>query len=175
MRNILLSLLLLTPLIAQKRIELPSSFRANFDQTITSDRGKKIYYRGDIAFSSPNGFKWSYNAPTKKEVCTDGRELLVVDHDLEQVSTYLIDSSLNLSKILKRAKLSKKSTYIATDRGKKYYIKLDTKGRLHSVAYRDDLDNIVSIIFSKIRYSKNKIKSSRLKCNYPANYDQIRE
>jgi outer membrane lipoprotein carrier protein len=175
MRKILLALILLTPLVAQESIQLPDSFRANFDQTITSDKGKKIYYRGDILFSSPNSFKWSYNAPTPKEVCTDGRELLVVDHDLEQVSTYRIDSSLNLSKILKRAKLSKNSTYMTTDRGKKYYIKLDTKQRLHSVAYRDDLDNIVSIIFSKMRYNKDKIKSSKLKCNYPSSYDQIRE
>jgi len=153
---------------------LPTSFEANFKQTITSDKGKKIHYSGSLLFSSPNHFKWSYNAPTKKEVCTNSSELLVVDHDLEQISTYLLESKFNLIKILSKAKLYKELIYVAKHNDKNYTIGLNSKKQLQSVVYKDDLDNTVVIVFSKVTYKNSKIKASKLKCNYPAHYDEIR-
>jgi len=155
------------------KINLPKSFSGEFKQTVTTDKSKKIIYIGDIIFSSPSNFKWSYINPTQKEVCSDGRELLVVDHDLEQVSAYIIDNGLDLTKILEEAKPHHKMVYLAKYRGKSYTIGLNRRGELHSIAYRDDLDNIVSIIFSSMKYSNSLIKSTKLKCNYPADYDYI--
>ncbi len=160
--------------MGKEAIVLPTSFKANFKQTITSDKGKKIHYSGSLLFSSPNSFKWSYNSPTKKEVCTNAVELLVVDHDLEQVSSYLIDTDFNLVKILQKAKQYKKLIYIAKHKNKNYTIRLDNKNQLQSVVYKDDLDNTVVIIFSKVAYQNSKIKASQLKCNFPAHYDEIR-
>ncbi|MEA3418856.1 MAG: LolA-like outer membrane lipoprotein chaperone [Campylobacterota bacterium] len=170
----LLFLLLGTALCAQSEVTLPDSFHAEFKQTITSEQKKQIAYEGKISFSAPNYFKWSYTSPTKKEVCTDGKELLVVDHDLEQVSAYLIDKGLDLPEILKKAKLHRKSVYIANYKGKNYTIQVNSRGELSRVAYIDDLDNTVLIVFSKMKYGKKKIPESKLKCRYPDSYDQIR-
>lgn len=172
--KILLFLLSGTILFAQNAITLPNSFQANFRQTITNEHKKQISYQGKISFSTPNYFKWSYTSPTKKEVCTDGRELLVVDHDLEQVSAYLINKGLNLPEIVKKAKLHRKSVYIAKYEGKNYTIQVNSRGELSRVAYIDDLDNTVLIVFSKMKYSKSRMKASKLKCGYPDTYDQIR-
>jgi len=172
---LILYFLLATLLQAKSAISLPTSFKASFKQTITTDKKKKINYSGTLLFSSPKHFKWSYNAPTKKEVCTDGKELLIVDHDLEQISAYYIDSALNLSEILKKAKFHRKSVYIAKHRDKNYTIQVNSRGQLSRIAYLDDLDNTVLIIFSKMRYSSKKINQSKLKCNYPADYDEIRQ
>lgn len=161
-------------LSAKDSITLPTSFKANFKQTITSDSKKQIKYSGKLAFSKPNHFKWSYTSPTQKEVCTDGTELLVVDHDLEQVSAYFIDNNFDLIEILKKAKRYDKQRFVAKHKDTNYTMGVNKKGQLYSVVYKDDLDNSVVIVFSKIRYSNKKIKSSSLKCNYPANYDQIR-
>ncbi len=173
-RIFLLLLTLVVAVVGKDAIVLPTSFQANFKQTITSDKGKKIHYTGSLLFSSPNNFKWNYNSPTKKEVCTNEVELLVVDHDLEQISTYLIDSDLNLVKILKKAKQHKKLIYVAKHKEINYTIRLNNKKQLQSVVYKDNLDNTVVIIFSKVRYKNTKIKPSQLKCNYPAHYDEIR-
>jgi len=161
--------------IVNPPVTLPVSFQAHFKQTITNDQKKQIIYRGKIDFSSPNHFKWRYSIPTKKEVCTDGAKLQVVDHDLEQVSTYMIDKGLDLPAILKSAKLHRKSVYVAKYQGKSYTIQVNSRQELSRIAYKDDLDNTVLIVFSKMRYGKKKIPGTQMRCRYPDAYDRIGE
>ncbi len=160
-------------LFAQSIISLPASFHADFRQTITSEQKKQIVYQGKIDFSSPDRFKWRYTVPTKKEVCVDSKKLLVVDHDLEQVSSYIIDKALNLSAILKGAKLHRKSVYIAKYRDKYYTIQVNSRQELSRIAYRDDLDNNVLIVFSRMKYGKKEIPADQMKCDYPERYDWV--
>jgi outer membrane lipoprotein carrier protein len=155
-------------------ITLPEHFRANFTQTVTNPKNKTIHYSGKVAYSGNNLLKWSYVTPTKKEVCTDGKEVLVVDHDLEQTSAYRIDKGFDLTQILKKAKPYKPQIFVTEYEGKRYTIKVDSKGRLQSVAYYDDLDNKVQILFRNMRYGKGILPASEMKCNYPVEYDVIR-
>ena len=155
-------------------ITLPEHFRANFIQTVTNPRNKTIHYSGKVAYSGNNLLKWSYTQPTQKEVCTDGKEVLVVDHDLEQTSAYRIDKGFDLMQILKEAKPYKPQIFVTEYEGKRYTIKVDGKGRLQSVAYFDDLDNKVQILFKKMRYGKGLLPASEMKCDYPITYDVIR-
>ena len=166
--------ILLTLALFADTITLPEHFRASFEQTVTNPKNKVIRYSGKVAYSGNNLLKWSYVSPTKKEVCTDGKEVLVVDHDLEQTSAYRIDKGFDLTQILKDAKPYKKNIYITDYEGKQYTIKLDEKGRLQSVAYFDDLDNKVQILFKQMRYGKGILPAEEMKCNYPATYDVIR-
>ena len=156
-------------------IALPESFQANFTQKITNPKKKVINYSGRVYFSNKSQLKWEYIKPTKKEVCTDGYELTVVDHDLEQVSNYRINKGFDLHRILEKAKAVKdrKTVYLAKYEGKNYTIQTDKKGRLSRVVYFDDLDNTVLIIFRKMKYKKGKLKASTMKCNYPKSYDII--
>ncbi|MBD3789798.1 MAG: outer-membrane lipoprotein carrier protein LolA [Campylobacterales bacterium] len=158
-------------------IQVPENFQADFTQKITNPKKKVITYTGKIYFSNKNRLKWEYQSPTKKEVCTDGVEVLVVDHDLEQVSNYLINKGFDLAKILETAKpyKDKKSVFIAKHEGKEYTIQLDAKGKLSRVAYYDDLDNTILIIFEKMRYGKGDLPLKDIRCNFPENYDVIRE
>ncbi len=167
-------LLLLLPVMLFSSIELPGNFEANFEQKITNTKNRVIKYEGKVRFSDKKLFKWSYTSPTKKEVCSNGVELLVVDHDLEQVSAYYITKGLNISEVLNKAKLHSKNIYVAEYEGKKYTIQLDGSGKLHSIAYYDELDNKVQIVFLKMKYGKGKLSSEKMKCNYPNVYDVIR-
>ncbi len=169
-----LLLLLLLPVFASSEIKLPDNFTANFSQIITNTKKKVINYSGKVAFSDKKLFKWSYLEPTKKEVCTDGLELLVVDHDLEQVSAYYIAKSLDIAKILKNSKLHSKNIYVTESEGKKYTIQLDTAQKLHSIAYYDELDNKVQIVFHNMKYGKGRLSYEKMQCNYPVGYDVIR-
>jgi len=155
-------------------ISIPENFQANFTQMITNPKKKVINYSGKVYFSEGSKLKWEYTKPTKKEVCTDGLELTVVDHDLEQVSHYNISKGFNLSEILKKAKHHNKNLYLATYNGKKYTLQVDKKKRLQAVAYFDDLDNKVQIIFRKIRYGTGKLPTKKMQCAVPKNYDVIR-
>ena len=173
MRQLLLIFTLSIFLFAES-IKIPENFQANFTQMITNPKKKVIKYAGKVYFSESSKLKWEYTKPTKKEVCTNGLELLVVDHDLEQVSQYNISKGFNLSKILKQAKLHKNNIYLATYDGKKYTILVDKKKRLQAVAYFDDLDNKVQISFTRIKYGKGKLSKRKMKCTYPKSYDMIR-
>ena len=154
-------------------IELPENFQSDFIQKITNTKQKVITYSGQVRFSNERLFKWSYKEPTQKEVCTDGFELLVVDHDLEQVSAYLITKGIDIAQILKKAVLHSEAIYLAEYENKKYTIQLDKRQRLHSIAYYDELDNKVQILFKKMKYGKGDLPSESMKCNYPRDYDMI--
>ena len=169
----LLGLLFLSSLVFGE-IALPDNFSAKFQQMITNTKKKVIHYNGKVRFSDARYFKWSYLEPTKKEVCTDGLELIVVDHDLEQVSAYYVSKGLDITKILANAKLHKDHIYVAEYNNKKYTIQLDNTQKLHSIAYYDDLDNKVQIVFDKIKYGKGKLSKKSMQCNYPVDYDMIR-
>ena len=172
MKLLFLHLLLSAMIFAN--IELPENFQADFTQKITNTKGKVIHYSGKVRFSNEKLFKWSYTEPTKKEVCTNGLELLVVDHDLEQVSAYLIAKGIDIAKVLNKAKVYSKNIYVADYENKKYTIQVDSKQKLHSIAYFDDLDNKVQIVFKHMKYGKGNLPTQSMKCNYPKNYDMIR-
>ncbi|PHS36667.1 MAG: hypothetical protein COB07_12390 [Sulfurovum sp.] len=170
----LLPLLLLASSLLFAEINLPENFQAKFIQKITNTKKHVIQYSGKVQFSNKKRFKWSYVKPTKKEVCTDGTELIVVDHDLEQVSSYYITEGLDIAKVLKKARPHSKNVYVAQYENIKYTIQVDNKQRLHSLAYFDNLDNKVQIVFKNMKYGKGNLPAKKMKCNYPRSYDRIR-
>jgi len=154
-------------------IILPDNFHADFFQKITNTKQKVLEYRGDVFFSNKNHFKWRYLEPTQKEVCSNEEEILIVDHDLEQVSRYLVTKGFNIGAILKKAKKYRPQIYVANFENKKYTIKVDKREKLHSIAYFDNLDNKVQILFTNMKYTKGNIAQKKMLCNYPKSYDII--
>jgi len=184
-------LLLLSTLFVSlsAKITLPSNFTTDFQQTITNDHGKVINYKGKVYFqdlveaiADDSGieqsytrslFKWNYTAPSKKEVCTDGIQLTVVDHDLEQVANYLVDEGIDLKSILSVAKKITEQDYQASYKGIEYLITLDSKEQLSKIVYVDNLDNRVKILFSGMKYN-GIMNSNILECTAPKEYDRIK-
>jgi len=171
--KLLLSFLLLSSILFAS-LQLPIHFRANFTQKVTNPKDKVLQYRGQVSFSDTKHFKWSYTEPTQKEVCTDGFELLVVDHDLEQVSTYYISKGLDIAKVLNTAILHQDNIYIAYYNSIKYTIEVDEKQQLLSIAYLDALENKVQILFTQMKYGKKPLSPKQIECSSPIDYDRIK-
>ena len=187
MRNFLTISILAMAL--QADIALPNNFEADFKQTITNEKEKVIKYSGEVKFKqektalldergletniSSKLFKWSYKKPTKKEVCTDGVQLIVIDHDLEQVSRYLIDDGLDLEEVLAVAKKISKNDYTALHKEVEYLITLDDNSKLKKIFYTDSLDNRVKIIFDNMSYNIKLFDDRGLECEEPQDYDKI--
>lgn len=173
----------------QAEITLPNNFETEFKQSITNDQGKVIKYDGNVifnkiteSFSDNSGvensysrslFKWDYTSPTKKEVCTDGVQLIVVDHDLEQVSNYMVNEGIDLESILKVAQKITNVDYKATYKETEYIITLDNSGQLSKIVYVDNLDNGVKIIFNNMNYNSTSFDVKKLECQAPKEYDII--
>ena len=100
--------------------------------------------------------------------------MLVVDHDLEQVSAYRIEKGFDLAHIVAQAKSYKANIYLTTYNGRQYTIAVDKFGKLQSIAYYDDLDNKVQILFPKMQYGSGLLPNKLMECNYPSDYDMIR-
>jgi outer membrane lipoprotein carrier protein len=156
-------------------ITLPSGLEARFVQKITTPKKKVTRYEGRLVMDNGSHFKWSYLRPSKKEVCSDGKQLLVVDHDLEQVSAYRMNRGFDLASALKRAKHYKGRLYTAAYQGRTYTIAVDSRGRLEQIAYRDDRDNVVNIHLYNLRTYTKPLPAGRFRCTYPKNYDVIKE
>ncbi len=170
-------------------ISLPNNFITDFNQTITNDKGKQINYYGSIVFKQEKEilvdeegteqniiskfFKWNYKKPTHKEVCSDGIQLIVIDHDLEQVSKYLIDDGLDLQKVLKVAQKISNKDYKAVYKDIEYLITLDSDGKLQKIFYTDSLDNRVKIVFEHMVYNDKSFDNRSLECDAPDDYDTI--
>jgi outer membrane lipoprotein carrier protein len=184
-----LLLILVCTLGISADISLPDNFITDFNQTITNDKGKKINYYGTVVFKQEkeiliigNGdkqevvsklFKWNYKKPTDKEVCSDGVQLIVIDHDLEQVSRYLIDDGLDLERVLKVAQKISNKDYKAIYKDVEYLITLDSDGKLQKIFYTDSLDNRVKIVFENMTYNSKEFNDKMLECEIPDDYDTI--
>ena len=85
-----------------------------------------------------------------------------------------MDKNFNLTAILEKAKLHKENIYVAEYQNKQYTIQLDHAQKLHSIAYYDDLDNKVQILFKEMKYGKGKLPLKQMECTLPEGYDFIR-
>jgi len=173
MKKIILTILISFLGANAQQIDIPASFKANFVQQIKNTKGKVIKYRGKILYNYPDTTKWLYRSPTRKEVCSSDGKVIVIDHDLEQASYYKVDRGLNLAKVLKRAKHHKGNMYVTKYKGKYYTIVLNKRGQINQIAYKDNLDNTVNLMFTHIKYRNHPMRTSKFICAKPASYDSI--
>jgi len=185
----LLYLLSFLSITLNATISLPENFESDFNQTIINPKGKTLLYQGHVRYQHEKEiliddanreetieshlFRWDYTSPTKKEVCTDGVQLIVLDHDLEQVSRYLISEGINLEEILKVAKQLSSRDYKATYKEVEYLITLDKNEKLQKIFYVDRLDNRVKIEFTQMKYNLKEFDLHQLECTAPTSYDTI--
>ena len=161
-------------LFASQRLTLPEGFEARFVQYVTNPDNKRLVYEGSVAFAAPSSIKWRYEKPTRKEVCSDGKMLQIVDYDLEQVSLYRMKKRLEFAEIVRSAVAKEKNIYVTRYEGKTYTLRVDEEGRLESLAYYDDLDNKVQISFKNMRYLRSPLPAASLECRHPKAFDVIR-
>lgn len=173
MRKILFLFLVALVGINAQDINIPISFKANFIQQIKNPKGKVIKYRGKIYYNYPDTTKWLYNSPTKKEVCSSDGKIIVIDHDLEQATYYKINRGINLAKVLSKAKHHKGNLYVTRYKGKYYTIVLNKRGQINQIAYKDNLDNTVNLMFTAIKYKDKALPTSKFICAKPVGYDSI--
>ena len=172
MKNILWGLAVATMLKAQ--IVLPERFMATFHQTVKEAKsGEKLHYVGDVSYEKGR-IKWRYSKPTEKEICMNGSRVVVVEHDLEQATFYERNGELDLKRIIKSAKRLKPHIYQAAVEDRLYTLRTNKEGIVDSIAFIDELDNVVQILFTDIKQPKQPLRKA-LECSIPKEYDKIKE
>ncbi len=150
-----------------------TSFQANFEQSITDEKNKKIIYKGTIEASHPRYALWTYSNPIKKTVYVLRNKVIMVEPDLEQAIIKTINSNFDFFSLLKSAKEIKKDIYKATFENIEYTI--HTKGlEIESINYVDEFENRVNIVFKDQKVNE-KIDLNIFNPYIPMEYDIIRD
>lgn len=150
-----------------------SSFQANFEQSITDEKNKKIVYQGTIQASQPRYALWKYSQPIEKTVYVLKNKVIMIEPDLEQAIIKTINSNFDFFSLLKSAKEIKKDVYAATFNNTNYTIY--TKGMtIESISYIDEFENKVQIVFKDQKVNE-KIELNIFNPYIPMGYDVIRD
>lgn len=166
-------LMLLLSSTAFANITNLNNFQADFEQSITDEKNKKIVYKGNMQASKPSYALWKYTQPIEKTVYVLRNRVIMVEPDLEQAIIKTIDSNFDFFKLLKSAKEIKKDTYSATFNNIKYTIY--TKGlTIESIHYVDEFENKVDIAFKKQKVNEG-VDINLFNPYIPKGFDIIRD
>lgn len=72
-----------------------STLQADFTQTVyDQENGRRGIATGVLKLKRPDRFRWDYQMPEQRLILADGRDLWIVENDLEQISQYYQSSAL---------------------------------------------------------------------------------
>ncbi|WP_277641804.1 LolA-like outer membrane lipoprotein chaperone [Wolinella succinogenes] len=133
--------------LALAAFESIGSFRSEFVQTIRSEDGKIIEYRGRVYAKSPYYGLWKYEKPMEKEIYIVDKQVVIYEPALEQATVSSLQNSIDFMALLRESKRNSEGIYEATVFEQKYQILADEKGEPQKVFFIDKLHNEVQIIF----------------------------
>lgn len=172
MRFLFFFSLLLAPLFGA--FETLKTLQGDFMQEITTLEGETIVYHGKLYLKKPVHVRWDYVSPTTKHLYFDGKEAMIYEPKLEQVTIITIDDKvLDFSALLRNAKKQKDGRYRAMIEGKEYVLNVDSKELPASIEYLDEFENHVKIMFENCR-SNVKIADSVFEFHPPSHVDIVR-
>lgn len=147
------------------------SITADFNQSVTTEDGKKIFYRGKIYAKVPNLMLWHYEKPIEKKIWINFSKVEVYEPNLIQVTIYNNSSKDNFFKLLKEAKKIDETTYLKHFNQKDIYFKVNNSN-LKRIYYKDKIDNFVEIKFFNQKTDIN-ISNNTFMPTYPEYVDTI--
>jgi outer membrane lipoprotein carrier protein len=75
-----------------------NSMRASFHQEVKDGQGKLVQaVEGNMQLDRPNKFRWDYNKPYEQQIISDGKEVFLLDTELEQVTIRTLNQAIGLS------------------------------------------------------------------------------
>lgn len=75
-----------------------NSMRATFHQEVKDGQGNLVQeVEGKMQLDRPNKFRWDYNNPYEQQIISDGKEVFLLDTELEQVTIRTLNQALGMS------------------------------------------------------------------------------
>ena len=170
MKTVLLSLTLISLLFAQEK-QL-QSFSADFNQTIQDEHNKTITYTGYMKSKRPNLALWNYEKPVQKTLYVYDNIVTIVEPDMEQAIIKKMDQNIDIFQIIRNSKKIDNDHFEADYNDQKFLLTFK-KELLTSISYKDELDNRVTINFSKQENNK-ELNNTIFKAVIPEDFDIVR-
>jgi len=75
-----------------------NSMRAAFHQEVKDGQGNMVQeVEGTMQLDRPNKFRWDYNKPYEQQIISDGKEVFLLDTELEQVTVRTLNQMLGMT------------------------------------------------------------------------------
>jgi len=75
-----------------------NAMRAGFHQEVKDGQGNMVQeVEGAMQLQRPNKFRWDYNKPYEQQIISDGKEVFLLDTELEQVTIRTLNQALGMS------------------------------------------------------------------------------
>ena len=75
-----------------------NSMRAAFHQEVKDGQGNMVQeVEGKMQLDRPNKFRWDYNKPYEQQIVSDGKEVFLLDTELEQVTVRTLNQTLGMT------------------------------------------------------------------------------
>ncbi len=117
---------------------------SEFKQTITNEENSHIIYKGNFYATNKAKALWIYKTPIDKKIYFTQKRVVIIEPELEQAIITNLQSTPNLTDILKSAKKRNNNTYETTYDDVKYIIETNNN-QIRSISYSDKLGNSVKI------------------------------
>ncbi len=159
--------------LSQASFDSINSFESDFIQTVTDEKNKTLTYKGHLIAQKPQNAMWSYTIPVIKDVYISSHNVTIVEPAIEQVIIRKIESNFDFFNMIRNAKKIKENVYVALYKESEFTITKNGK-LLESIAYSDEFDNKVKILFEN--QQQNKIIDEELFIpRFSSDYDIIRD
>lgn len=136
-----------------------STLKADFEQTIVNEQNSTILYKGTLYIKKPDKILWQYDTPVKKSIFINRFNVTVYEPDLYQAVIFKQQKELNPIKMFRDSKAVGPNERVSEFDGNSIRIFLE-KDRVRSLAFRDKVDNDVTIRF--VSYIKDEKLEDRL-------------
>jgi outer membrane lipoprotein carrier protein len=75
-----------------------NAMRASFHQEVKDGQGVIVQVvEGTMQLDRPNKFRWDYNKPYEQQIISDGKEVFLLDTELEQVTVRTLNQARGMS------------------------------------------------------------------------------
>jgi outer membrane lipoprotein carrier protein len=174
LKTLVLGSLFLSSTISANNLHI-TSLESDFTQTIVNDQNSKITYTGKMyATSAKNQALWEYNSPIVKKIYyKGGKELVIIEPELEQVIYAKLNKVPNILKLLQSARKISANKLQTKFNGLTYNIDINGN-KIEKISYIDEMQNKVVILFANEKVN-GIISSSRFAYTIPADYDILEQ
>ena len=130
------------------------TLQGDFKQEIKGERGAiPVLYSGKI-YAANNKVRWQYTTPLKKEVYIEKNAAYIYEPELNQVTISTLSENVDFITILNNVKKIKENAY-QTQIGETIYYLTIKDSKPHTLKYKDNLENDITILFDNIILNNN--------------------
>ncbi len=144
---------------------------SDFKQTITNEENTKIIYEGNLYATTDAKALWEYKKPVNKKIYFNQNRVVILEPELEQAIVTDLQSTPNLTELLKSAKKIDEKTYETSYDDITYTIHAKS-GQIDYISYMDKLENRVTIQMLNLT-TNTVLDDSLFRVTIPSNYDII--